>query len=175
MKSILLRLSVLAVAACPGLVGAAAAAPPPPPAAAPAVPAAMPGETGAQQYCRNIAALAADARFAWQTRQIGELEGQLKQRIADLDAKQVELKQVMAQRDEVMKRARDNLVSIYAKMRPDAAADQLSALDDAVAAAVLAQLNPRQSSAILNEVSPARAVRLVNQMTAPVPADGKKS
>ena len=173
MNSILPRLTILAVAAWPSLGQCAGTAPQP---ASGSGPAAAPAATsGAQQYCQNIAGLAADARFAWQTRQINDLQTQLKQRIADLDAKQAELKQVLAQRDDVLKRARDNLVAIYAKMRPDAAAEQLSALDDAVAAAVLSQLNPRQSSAILNEVTSDRAVRLVNQMAAPVPADGKKS
>ena len=52
---------------------------------------------------------------------------------------------------------------------------QISALDDATAAAVLEQLNARQSSAILNEITPERAVKLVNTISGLVPGDGKKS
>ena len=49
---------------------------------------------------------------------------------------------------------------IYARMRPDAAASQLAAMDEETAAAVLTKLNPRNASAILNEMPPARAARL---------------
>jgi flagellar motility protein MotE (MotC chaperone) len=79
-----------------------------------------------------------------------------------------------------MKRAQATLIAIYAKMDADAAAQQLSLLDDELAAAVLTQLTPKQSSAILNEIKPARASQLVGAMTS-LPssdtkaADGKKS
>lgn len=163
---------------------AAAASPEPQPATpdAKAMPAkamsanTMPAKTAgsdAQQFCQNIAAAATDARFAWQTQQLNDLDAKIKQRVAELDAKRAELKDVLTKRDEAMKRAQESLVAIYAKMKPDVAAAQLSALDDTTASAVLAQLNPRTSSAILNEVSPDRAVRLINTIAGT--PDGKKS
>ena len=54
-------------------------------------------------------------------------------------------------------------------MRPDAAAAQIAALDDAIAAAVLNGLSPRQSSAILNEIPAERAVKLVAAIAGLVP------
>lgn len=141
--------------------------------AAPSGPAPM---SDAQKYCQNIAAAAADARFAWQSKKLVELEGQVKQRIADLQAKQAQYKDVLTQYDQTLKRAKETVVGIYAHMRPEVAASQLSALDDATAAAVLAQLNARQASAILNEIAPERAVRLVNAISSLTPAgDEKKS
>ena len=132
--------------------------------------------TDAQKYCQNIAAAAADARFAWQSKKIAELETQLQQRVADLEAKQAEYRAVLQQREDAMTRAKAALVGIYAHMQPEPAASQLSALDDATAAAVLSQLNPRQASAILDEIAPDRAVRLVNTITSLVPpADGKSA
>ena len=138
-------------------------------------PAAAPPASEAQRYCQNVAAAAADARFALQTRKLNDLEGEIAKRVAALEEKEAEVKDVLSRHDEALKHADATLVAIYAKMRPDAAAQQISALDDATAAAVLEQLNARQSSAILNEITPERAVKLVNTISGLVPGDGKKS
>ncbi len=162
----------------PPAVPHAAGAPSPAPASPREVAAAQPAEapaSDARKYCQNVAAAAADARFAWQTKRLTELQGQIKQRVDDLEAKQAEYKEVLGRYDEAMKRAKTTLVDIYANMKPETAASQLSALDDATAAAVLSQLNARKASAILNEVSPERAVKLVNTISGLVPPDGKKS
>jgi len=166
----------------PGALAAPAAAGPAASATAPTVPvaaasAAKPAApaSDAQRYCQNVAVAAADARFALQTRKLNELEAQIGKRVADLEAREAEFKDVLARRDEATKRAGTTLVGIYAKMRPDAAAQQISALDDATAAAVLTGLNVRQSSAILNEIAPDRAAKLVNTISGLVPPDGKKS
>lgn len=138
-------------------------------------PAAAPPASEAQRYCQNVAAAAADARFALQTRKLNDLEGEIAKRVAALEEKEAEVKDVLSRHDEAIKHADATLVAIYAKMRPDAAAQQISALDDATAAAVLEQLTARQSSAILNEITPERAVKLVNTISGLVPGDGKKS
>ena len=139
------------------------------------LPAAAPPASEAQRYCQNVAAAAADARFALQTRKLNDLEGEIAKRVAALEEKEAEVKDVLSRHDEALKHADATLVAIYAKMRPDAAAQQISALDDATAAAVLEQLNARQSSAILNEITPERAVKLVNTISGLVPGDGKRS
>ena len=137
--------------------------------------AAAPPASEAQRYCQNVAAAAADAHFALQTRKLNDIEGEIAKRVAALEAKEAEVKDVLSRHDEALKHADATLVAIYAKMRPDAAAQQISALDDATAAAVLEQLNARQASAILNEIAPDRAVKLVNTISGLVPNDGKKS
>ena len=135
------------------------------------------GGDGVQQYCGNIANFAADARIAWQMKRLDELQTQVKQRIAELEAKEAESKDWVAKREELMKKAEDGVVAIYAKMEPEAAAAQMGVLDEATAAAVLAKLKPGVSSAILNEMEPGKAAKLTNAMSgiASQAADRKKS
>jgi flagellar motility protein MotE (MotC chaperone) len=138
-------------------------------APAPAVP------SDVQQYCTNIAPFAAEAEGAWQARKLLELDGQLKARIAELEAKRVEYKEWLERREEFVKKAEEGLVAIYSRMRPDAAASQIAAMEDGTAAAVLARLNARTASAILNEMTPGRAARLTSHMAGATNRDGKKS
>lgn len=120
--------------------------------------------TDPQRYCVNIAEQAAEARFAWQAKTIAELEKEIDKRIADLEAKRAEYQDWMKRREEILAKAENHLVNIYAKMRADAAALQLAALDDDMGAAVLAKLNARTASAILNEMEPGRAAQLTKAM-----------
>lgn len=121
-------------------------------------------QTASQQYCVNIADQAADARFAWQAKTINELEKEIDKRLAELEAKRAEYQEWSKQRDEVLAKASEQVVAIYAKMRADAAALQLAVLDDDIASAVLAKLNARAASAILNEMEPGRAAQLAKAM-----------
>lgn len=133
--------------------------------------------TSSQQYCVNIADQAADARFAWQAKTINELEKEIDKRLAELEAKRAEYQEWSKQREEVLAKASEQVVSIYAKMRADAAALQLAVLDDEIASAVLVKLNARTASAILNEMEPGRAAQLTRAMVdaARGTAAGKKS
>ncbi len=141
---------------------------------APAAPA--PAMSEAQKYCQNIAAAAADARFAWQSKKLSDVETKIKQRLADLEARQTEVKDILDRYNDAIKRAKSGLVDIYAKMKAETAAAQIAAMDDGPAAAILSQLNAQKASAILNEIPADRAVRLVTTMSTLVPpADGKKS
>ncbi len=117
-------------------------------------------KTESEQYCVNISNKVADARFAWQAKTIGDLEKEIDRRIEELDAKRAEYQQWLAQRDEMLAKAEGHVVQIYAKLRPDAAALQLSALDDDIAAALLSKLSARNASAILAEMEPGRAAQL---------------
>ena len=151
-----------------GCVAAQAASPEVEPAALPDV----------RRYCTNIANAATDARFAWQTSKLNDLEIRVKMRIKALDAKEAELRGWIEKREALERQAAEKLVGIYAKMRPETAATQLSALDDDMAAAVLGQLNPRQASAIFNEIVPERAAKLAGLIAGTPPTDdaaqGKK-
>ncbi len=161
-----------ATPAAAGTVSAVPAAGPVPSATADVAP----PMSDAQRYCQNIAAAAADARFAWQSKKLAEAETRIKQRLADLDARQAEVRDILNRYNDALKRAKTALVDIYAKMKPETAALQIAAMDDGAAAAILSQLTAQKASAILNEIAPDRAVRLVTTMSALVPAaDGKKS
>lgn len=127
-----------------------------------------------RSYCTNIAAAATDARFAWQTNQLKELEDRIKTRIKDLDVKQAELRSWIEKREALDKQAAEKLVGIYGKMRPETAATQISSLSDDMAAAVLGQLSPRQASAIFNEISPDHAAKLAGMIAGITPVEDKK-
>jgi flagellar motility protein MotE (MotC chaperone) len=144
---------------------------------------------GVARYCANIAPVVVEARIAWQMKRLAELDAQIKKRIAELDAKEAEARDWVNKREDMLKKAEDDIVAIYAKMQPEAAAAQLIAMDDASAAAILSKLNPRAASAILDEMEAARAAKLTdlisgaakdaNPTAAPSPSpssdDGKKS
>ena len=126
------------------------------------------GEAGVvQQYCSNVRDAAADARFAWQMEALRKVESQVEERIAALDARQAEFEDWLRRREELAARAKETLVAVYANMRPDAAAQQLSILQDDEAAAVLTNLVPRTASAIMNEMEPERAAQLAIAMAGP--------
>ena len=130
----------------------------------------------AKQFCANNLVIAGDARIAWQTSKLLELEARVKQRLEDLEARKVQLVEWLGKHDEAMKKATDDIVTIYSHMKPDAAASQLAVMDDAMAAALIAKLPPRAASMILDEMEPARAAQLTHGMVVPetVPS-GKKS
>ena len=132
-------------------------------------------QAGVRKYCVNIAAAATDARFSWQSKKLLEVETRIKARIADLDAKQAELKTWLDRREAIAKQAKETLVGIYAKMRPETAAAQIGSLDDDMATAVLAALTPRQASAIFNEITPPeRAAKLAGLLANPATSNDKK-
>ena len=127
-----------------------------------------------RRYCANIAKAASDARFAWQTERLNALEARIKSRVQDLDAKTAALRDWIAKREAIEKKAAEKLVAIYGKMRPETAATQIAELDDDMAAAVLGQLNPRQASAIFNEIVPERAGKLAALIAGTAPVADKK-
>jgi flagellar motility protein MotE (MotC chaperone) len=150
----------------PGAAPASSAAPAASSGSEPVVPRQRPLEalpadaTAAQQYCFNTADSAADARFAWQAKKIKEMEAELEKRAQQLEAKTEEYKKWLARRDEFSKKAQEKLVAFYAKMRPDAAALQLTAMDDESAAALLTKLEPKVASLVLAEIDPAKAAKI---------------
>ena len=78
-------------------------------------------------------------RFAWQKKTLADMEQELDKRIALLEAKTAETAEMADAPRRVLEEGARELVLIYARMRPDAAAAQLSAMDEETAAAVLDQ------------------------------------
>lgn len=129
-----------------------------------------------RQFCTNTASAAANARIAWQAARLTELATKLRRRIAEFEAKRAEYEDWLRRHDDAMKVAKDDIVAIYSRMRPDAAAAQLSVMDEVMAASLLTKLNSRVASAILAEMDPGRAARITNAMLGPINAfGGKKS
>ncbi len=147
--------------------------PPQPPGKAVEAPPQFSGP--AQEYCVSIADAAADARFAWQKQTLRKMEQELEQRIVILEKRTAEYREWLARRDAFVEKAQESLVRIYARMRPDAAASQLVAMDEETAAAVLTKLNPRIASAILNEMPPGPAARLTTTIAGSARVDAEES
>ncbi len=114
----------------------------------------------ALRYCTAIHDPAREARAAWQAQALLEIEQRIEARLADLARERAAYEDYIARREEFLRRAEEGVIEIYARMRPDAAAAQLAAMDNQTASAVIAKLNPRHSSAILNEMEPGRAALL---------------
>ncbi len=121
-------------------------------------------QNDAERYCRNIADSAREAKFKWQVKTIDELEDALAKRTVELETKRAEIEDWIKKREAFMDLAEEKLVSIYSKMRADAASAQIKELGPITAAALLMKLQPRISSAILNEMPAADAARLASLM-----------
>ena len=119
-------------------------------------------EIDASRFCANVAPSIAEARIAWQTKRLGELDAQVKQRLADLEKAEASVQEWVAKRDAMLKAASDDLVAIYARMQPESAAVQISAMDDPMAAAILGKLKPGVAGAILDEMEAERASKLAS-------------
>jgi flagellar motility protein MotE (MotC chaperone) len=119
-------------------------------------------EIEAGRFCGAVAPSVAEARIAWQTKRLGELDAQVKQRLADLEKAEAAMQEWVAKRDAMLKSASDDLVAIYSRMQPENAAVQLSAMEDQMAAAILGRLKPAAAGAILDEMEAARASRLAS-------------
>jgi flagellar motility protein MotE (MotC chaperone) len=127
----------------------------------------------ASRFCANVAPSIAEARIAWQTKRLGQLDDEVKQRLADLEKAEASVQEWVAKRDAMINAASDDLVAIYAKMQPENAAVQLSAMDDQMAAAILAKLKPSAAGAILDEMEAERASKLASFLSG-VGGDGEK-
>lgn len=125
-----------------------------------AAPVAASEEPSITDYCANFADQAHDARVAWQSANLRKLEDELASRIAALETKKAEIEVWIGKREAMLKSAAKELVDIYAKMDPEAAAGQLAELDTATATSVIRQLSPRGASAIMNVMEAKHAARL---------------
>ena len=128
----------------------------------------------ASRFCANAAPSIAEARIAWETKQLSDLDAQVKQRLADLEKAEASIQDWVAKRDAMLKSASDDLVAIYAKMDPQAAATQIAGMDDQMAAAILGKLKAGAAGAILNEMEADRASKLAVVLSG-VTSAGKKS
>jgi flagellar motility protein MotE (MotC chaperone) len=133
-----------------------------------------PSETSAaSQYCTNIADAAIDARIAWQRQNLAEVEKEIQKRTAELEARTAEFQRWLQRRNDFAEKAKKTVVDIYTKMKPDAAALQLQALDEETAAAVIIKLDPRSASAVMNEMDPTQAARLTAIISGAAKLPGK--
>lgn len=126
--------------------------------------AAATGPSDADAFCASIGEPAAEARFAWQAETLKSLEAKLQDTLKQLNAKKAELEMLSDRQDSGLREAESRMTEIFSRMRPDAAALQLAAMDPAMAVALLGKLPPRSASAVLNEMETARAAQLTEAL-----------
>lgn len=114
------------------------------------------------RFCTNVTDAARDRRYAMQAEELKRLEAEIDSRIEALEAKRREYEDWLARRQQFIDMAKEDLVAIYAKMRPDAAAERMSELDGELAAAILMKLDARQAGVILNEMEKKVAAALTS-------------
>ncbi|KPF42053.1 MotE family protein [Rhizobium sp. AAP43] len=122
-------------------------------------------EAEIQQFCTGIADAARDQRYLLQKQELDKLQADVDGRIAVLEKRRAEYEDWLTRRNDFMKQAEGQLLEIYKKMAPDAAAPQLEQTDVILAAAIIMKLPPRQSSLILTEMSPEKAAKVASIMS----------
>ena len=113
-----------------------------------------------ERFCSNIADPARERRYALLKAEIETLEEGIDARMRALEAKRAAVEEWLEKRDAFLSRAQSQLVSIYAGMRPDAAAERLALLDDALAAGVVMKLSPKRAALVLNEMKSGKAAAI---------------
>lgn len=127
------------------------------------------------RYCAVAGVSASEQRVRAQIVRLESLRAALDQRIGDLESREASTRAWIDQREAALRKAGDDVIAIYGKMRPEAAAAQLSEMEEEFAAAILAKMNPRAAGTILNDMTPAFAAKIVAAIANSRRADGKKS
>lgn len=117
-----------------------------------------------RRFCSNIADAARDRRYALQKDELETLQREIDDRIVTLEEKRAEYEEWLKRRNDFLAKAEENLVDIYSRMRPDAAAERLAAVDLELAAGILMKLQSRQAGTILNEMDSKSAATLTGIM-----------
>lgn len=117
-----------------------------------------------ERFCGNIVDAARDRRYSLQSAELAQLQKDVDERIRLLEQKRAEYEEWLTRRETFMRQAEESVVQIYARMRPDAAAGQLTELRAEMAASILMKLDARVSSVILNEMDRKAAATLTNIM-----------
>lgn len=117
-----------------------------------------------ERFCSNIADAARDRRYALQKAELETLQSDINDRLTALEDKRREYEEWLQRRNEFLAQAEANVVEIYSKMRPDAAAERLAGINMELAAGILMKLQARQAGIILNEMKSEAAAALTTIM-----------
>jgi flagellar motility protein MotE (MotC chaperone) len=127
-----------------------------------------------KKYCSSNNSALEQVRLNWQKAELEALERRVTLVLQELD-KKIEGLQALRKEAALEKvKAEQKVVAIIAEMRPDAAAQQISAMEAGAAVSVLSGLPPKAASQILNEMQPKLAAQLTQAM-AEVRSRGRSS
>lgn len=119
-------------------------------------------------YCLNISDAATEARASMLLRMLKDREAEMMDVISQLEEKTAALTDWMEKREKFLANANSSLISIFESMRPDAAAQQLTAMDIGLAAAIIMKLKPKISSIIMAEMKAKNAAKIASLMTSAI-------
>lgn len=114
------------------------------------------------RFCSNVIDEARERRYAIKEQELQALMKDVEDRIAVLEEKRAAFVEWMRRREEFASLATESIVDIYAKMRPDAAAQRMEILEADLAAAILLKLPSRNAGIILNEMSAKSAAAITS-------------
>ena len=141
---------------------------PPPPDVSNFVVGSISRQSNLLNYCLNISDAATEARASMLLRMLKDRETEMTEIITRLEERTAALAEWMEKREKFLARANDSLISIFETMRPDAAAQQLTAMDTGLAAAIVMKLKPKISSVIMAEMKAKNAAQIASLMTSAV-------
>ncbi len=118
----------------------------------------------AEDYCENFSSIAADLRASRQKQELNRLKDEVDAKLREVQARSEELKELIRKRNEMLQLASDELLKIYSKMDPEAAARQLEKIDPETAASILRRLKPQLASEVLAVMEVKRASILVQMI-----------
>jgi flagellar motility protein MotE (MotC chaperone) len=113
-----------------------------------------------EKFCTGIADAARDRRYSLQAMELKKLKDDIDERIRRLEEKRREYEDWMKRRETFLAKAQEDVVKIYATMKPDAAAERLAELDARLAAGILMKLDSRKAGVIMNEMNSKAAATL---------------
>lgn len=116
------------------------------------------------QYCEVIVPQAAQALIDKKNAELDRIRQDLDQQLSEIKRQRQAIEEAERRQQASNARATKDLLAILSKMRPDAAAAQLAAMDETLSAGLVARLEPRIASAILNEMPPAKAARMADSI-----------
>lgn len=124
-----------------------------------------------ETFCKAVSDVVREREFERRKQELEALKAEINERIGKLEALKSEVTTWQQRRDDFAAKAREGLVGIYLKMKPDAAAAQLSELDGGLAAAILMKMAAGKAGLILSEMPADKAALIAGIMAAAADTD----
>lgn len=113
-----------------------------------------------EQYCRVAVDAAVAGKLQVEKQKAEAIKRDIENKTAELNEATRKLQHWLTLRDDFRKKATDGLVSVYAQMDAEAAAQRLTVIGEPIAAAILMKLPPKAASAVLGEMQPDMAGKI---------------
>jgi flagellar motility protein MotE (MotC chaperone) len=121
-------------------------------------------ESLAERYCRVAVDAAAAAKLREEAKRAELVKAEIEGKLSELGAAITKLQDWLQRREDFKNKATENLVSVYAQMDAEAAAQRLVLVGEPTAAAILMKLPAKNASAVLGEMQPEMASKITAYM-----------